>query len=176
MSQVYHNSPSSLVEMKDAIRHEFSCIQPKILHAEMDGVITRLQTVICVGTSNIERETSPKRSEESDDTSNSDGEERNEEDLDLLASLLSDSESSLPGSDESESGMSPVEDEMEQFIDEIKESEMKKNKPDSEKVEPAQKDANVNEDNLQKNEGNCKKRKREPSDDEARTIENCSTE
>ena len=40
-------APSFLVELKDAIRDEFSCIQPEMLHAAVNGVITRLQTVIC---------------------------------------------------------------------------------------------------------------------------------
>ena len=40
-SRVFHNSPSSLVELKNAIRHEFSCIEADMLHAEVNGVITR---------------------------------------------------------------------------------------------------------------------------------------
>ena len=47
LSRVYRNSPSSLVKMKDTIRHEFSCIQLEILHAAVSGVIIPLQTVIC---------------------------------------------------------------------------------------------------------------------------------
>ena len=44
--QVYRNSPSSLVEL-NSIRHEFSCIQPEMLHAAVNYVITRLQNNIC---------------------------------------------------------------------------------------------------------------------------------
>ncbi|GFQ92572.1 uncharacterized protein TNCT_185611 [Trichonephila clavata] len=49
------NIPSSLVELKDAIRHEFSCSQPEMLHAVVNGVITRLQTVICGDGGHIEQ-------------------------------------------------------------------------------------------------------------------------
>ncbi|GFS92974.1 uncharacterized protein TNCV_1886271 [Trichonephila clavipes] len=45
-SGVNRNSPS-LVELKDAICYEFSCIQLEKLHAVVSVVITHLQTVIC---------------------------------------------------------------------------------------------------------------------------------
>ncbi|GFR33034.1 hypothetical protein TNCT_589131 [Trichonephila clavata] len=50
--QVYSNSPSSLVELNDAIRNEFSCIQPEMLHVAVDGVITRLRFVVKEDTQN----------------------------------------------------------------------------------------------------------------------------
>ena len=43
------------MELKDAIRREFFCIQPKMLHADMNGVITHLQTVICDDGGHIEQ-------------------------------------------------------------------------------------------------------------------------
>ena len=39
-SRDYFNCPRSLVEMKDAIHHEFPCIQPEMLHAAVKGVMT----------------------------------------------------------------------------------------------------------------------------------------
>ncbi|GFW07263.1 uncharacterized protein TNCV_3694561 [Trichonephila clavipes] len=41
-SQVYCSSPASIVELKDAIYHEFSCIQPEMSHAAVNGIITRM--------------------------------------------------------------------------------------------------------------------------------------
>ncbi|GFX72364.1 uncharacterized protein TNCV_1253181 [Trichonephila clavipes] len=45
-SRVNRNS-TSLVELKDAFRPEFSYIQPEMLHAVVNGVITRLETISC---------------------------------------------------------------------------------------------------------------------------------
>ncbi|GFU20027.1 hypothetical protein TNCV_1191711 [Trichonephila clavipes] len=45
-SRVNRSSSSALVKFNDAIRHEFSCIQPEMLHVVVDGVITGLQTVV----------------------------------------------------------------------------------------------------------------------------------
>ncbi|PRD35605.1 UNVERIFIED_CONTAM: hypothetical protein NCL1_11054 [Trichonephila clavipes] len=54
-SPVNRNNPSSLVELKVAICHEFSCVQPEMLHAVVNGVITRFQTVICGDGGHIEQ-------------------------------------------------------------------------------------------------------------------------
>ncbi|GFR24211.1 hypothetical protein TNCT_216271 [Trichonephila clavata] len=45
-SRFNRNTPS-LVELKDAIRYEFLSIQPEMLHAVVNGVVTRLQNVTC---------------------------------------------------------------------------------------------------------------------------------
>ncbi|GFU27058.1 uncharacterized protein NPIL_700171, partial [Nephila pilipes] len=48
-SRVYQCPPSNLLELKDAIRRELSCIQPDILHSAIAGFATRLQCVISCG-------------------------------------------------------------------------------------------------------------------------------
>lgn len=54
-SRVYRNRPSSLVQLKDAIRHAISCIDADMLHAAVTNVITRFQTVICGDGGHIEQ-------------------------------------------------------------------------------------------------------------------------
>ncbi|GFW55288.1 hypothetical protein TNCV_116741 [Trichonephila clavipes] len=42
-------SPSSLSEMKDAIRTEVSSIHPDVLHSAVDGFVTRLECLLPCG-------------------------------------------------------------------------------------------------------------------------------
>ncbi|GFT32322.1 uncharacterized protein TNCV_4483601 [Trichonephila clavipes] len=45
-SRVYLSGPSSLLELKDAIRREVSSIHPDMLHSAVAGFVTRLECII----------------------------------------------------------------------------------------------------------------------------------
>ncbi|GFS52223.1 uncharacterized protein TNCV_4849631 [Trichonephila clavipes] len=53
-SCVYVSSPSSLPEMKDAIRREVSSIHPDMLHSAVAGFVTRLECLLPCGGGHVE--------------------------------------------------------------------------------------------------------------------------
>ncbi|GFU46889.1 uncharacterized protein TNCV_640401 [Trichonephila clavipes] len=48
-SRVYLSGPSSLKELKDAIRREVSSIHPDVLHSTVAGFVTRLECLLPCG-------------------------------------------------------------------------------------------------------------------------------
>ncbi|GFV47709.1 uncharacterized protein TNCV_3623581 [Trichonephila clavipes] len=48
-SRVYLSGPSSLLELKDAIRREVSSIHPDVLHSTVAGFVTRLECLLPCG-------------------------------------------------------------------------------------------------------------------------------
>ncbi|GFV17922.1 uncharacterized protein TNCV_4032311 [Trichonephila clavipes] len=48
-SRVYLSGPSSLSELKDAIRREVSSIHPDVLHSTVAGFVTRLECLLPCG-------------------------------------------------------------------------------------------------------------------------------
>ncbi|GFT61973.1 uncharacterized protein TNCV_4195921 [Trichonephila clavipes] len=48
-SRVYLSGPSSLSELKDAIRREVSSIHPDVLHSVVAGFVTRLECLLPCG-------------------------------------------------------------------------------------------------------------------------------
>ncbi|GFT51473.1 uncharacterized protein TNCV_3348991 [Trichonephila clavipes] len=48
-SRVYLSGPSSLLELKDAIRREVSSIHPDVLHSTVAGFVTRLEGLLPCG-------------------------------------------------------------------------------------------------------------------------------
>ncbi|GFX26021.1 DUF4817 domain-containing protein [Trichonephila clavipes] len=53
-SRVYLSGPSSLSELKDAIRREVSSIHPDILHSAVAGFVTRLECLLPCGGGHVE--------------------------------------------------------------------------------------------------------------------------
>ncbi|GFU82923.1 uncharacterized protein TNCV_1743081 [Trichonephila clavipes] len=53
-SRVYLSGPSSLLELKDAIRREVSSIHPDMLHSAVAGFVTRLECLLPCGGSHVE--------------------------------------------------------------------------------------------------------------------------
>ncbi|GFW39735.1 uncharacterized protein TNCV_3189061 [Trichonephila clavipes] len=53
-SHVYLSSPSSLSELKDAIRREVSSILPDMLHTAVAGFVTRLECLLLCGGGHVE--------------------------------------------------------------------------------------------------------------------------
>ncbi|GFT44641.1 DUF4817 domain-containing protein [Trichonephila clavipes] len=53
-SHVYLSGPSSLSELKDAIRREVSSIHPDMLHSAVAGFVTRLECLLPCGGSHVE--------------------------------------------------------------------------------------------------------------------------
>ncbi|GFW88204.1 DUF4817 domain-containing protein [Trichonephila clavipes] len=53
-SRVYLSSPSSLSELKDAIRREVSSIHPDMLHSAVAGFVTRLECLLPCGGGHVE--------------------------------------------------------------------------------------------------------------------------
>ncbi|GFT34868.1 DUF4817 domain-containing protein [Trichonephila clavipes] len=53
-SHVYLSGPSSLSELKDAIRREVSSIHPDMLHSDVDGFVTRLECLLPCGCGHVE--------------------------------------------------------------------------------------------------------------------------
>ncbi|GFX20752.1 uncharacterized protein TNCV_78091 [Trichonephila clavipes] len=53
-SHVYLSGPSSLSEMKDAIRREVSSIHPDMLHSAVAGFVTRLECLLPCGGGHVE--------------------------------------------------------------------------------------------------------------------------
>ncbi|GFX26683.1 uncharacterized protein TNCV_1838591 [Trichonephila clavipes] len=54
-SRVYLPGPSSLLELKDAIRREVSSIHPDMLHSAVAGFVTRLECLLPCGGGHVER-------------------------------------------------------------------------------------------------------------------------
>ncbi|GFV55609.1 uncharacterized protein TNCV_1820961 [Trichonephila clavipes] len=52
-SRVYLSGPSSLSELKDAIRREVSSIHPDMLHSVVARFVTRLECLLPCGVENI---------------------------------------------------------------------------------------------------------------------------
>ncbi|GFX22485.1 uncharacterized protein TNCV_3601161 [Trichonephila clavipes] len=53
-SHVYLSGPSSLLELKDAIRREVSSIHPDMLHSAVTGFVTRLECLLPCGGGYVE--------------------------------------------------------------------------------------------------------------------------
>ncbi|GFX81895.1 hypothetical protein TNCV_2570951 [Trichonephila clavipes] len=53
-SHVYLSGPSSLSELKDAIRREVSCIHLDMLHSAVAGFVTRLECLLPCGGGHVE--------------------------------------------------------------------------------------------------------------------------
>ncbi|GFW84689.1 uncharacterized protein TNCV_2597341 [Trichonephila clavipes] len=53
-SRVYLSGPSSLSELKDAIRREVSSIHPDVLHSAVAGFVTRLECLLSCGGGHVE--------------------------------------------------------------------------------------------------------------------------
>ncbi|GFX00427.1 DUF4817 domain-containing protein [Trichonephila clavipes] len=53
-SRVYLSGPSSLLELKDAIRREVSSIHPDMLHSAVAGFVTRLECLLPCGGGHVE--------------------------------------------------------------------------------------------------------------------------
>ncbi|GFU82375.1 uncharacterized protein TNCV_1232281 [Trichonephila clavipes] len=53
-SRVYLSGPSSLSELKDAIRREASSIHPDMLHSAVAGFVTRLECLLPCGGGHVE--------------------------------------------------------------------------------------------------------------------------
>ncbi|GFT29463.1 uncharacterized protein TNCV_2116661 [Trichonephila clavipes] len=53
-SRVYLSGPSSLLELKDAIRREVSSIHPDMLHSAVAGFVTRLECLLLCGGGHVE--------------------------------------------------------------------------------------------------------------------------
>ncbi|GFW51992.1 uncharacterized protein TNCV_1189221 [Trichonephila clavipes] len=53
-SRVYLSGPSSLSELKDAIRREVSSIHPDMLHSAVAGLVTRLECLLPCGGGHVE--------------------------------------------------------------------------------------------------------------------------
>ncbi|GFU37391.1 uncharacterized protein TNCV_4273641 [Trichonephila clavipes] len=53
-SRVYLSCPSSLSELKDAIRREVSSIHPDMLHSAVAGFVTRLECLLTCGGGHVE--------------------------------------------------------------------------------------------------------------------------
>ncbi|GFV79041.1 uncharacterized protein TNCV_3687481 [Trichonephila clavipes] len=53
-SRVYLSGPSSLSELKDAIRREVSSIHPDMLHSAFAGFVTRLECLFPCGGGHVE--------------------------------------------------------------------------------------------------------------------------
>ncbi|GFU90827.1 uncharacterized protein TNCV_4173231 [Trichonephila clavipes] len=53
-SCVYLSGPSSLSELKDAIRREVSSIHPDMLHSAVAGFVTRLECLLPCGGGHVE--------------------------------------------------------------------------------------------------------------------------
>ncbi|GFX91931.1 uncharacterized protein TNCV_3577611 [Trichonephila clavipes] len=53
-SRVYLSGPSSLPELKDAIRREVSFIHPDMLHSAVAGFVTRLECLLPCGGGHVE--------------------------------------------------------------------------------------------------------------------------
>ncbi|GFV52208.1 hypothetical protein TNCV_2749881 [Trichonephila clavipes] len=53
-SRVYLSGPSSLPELKDAIRREVSSIHPDMLHSSVAGFVTRLECLLPCGGGHVE--------------------------------------------------------------------------------------------------------------------------
>ncbi|GFU54007.1 uncharacterized protein TNCV_246381 [Trichonephila clavipes] len=53
-SRVYLSGPSSLSELKDAIRREVSSIHPDMLHSAVAGFVTHLECLLPCGGSHVE--------------------------------------------------------------------------------------------------------------------------
>ncbi|GFX30471.1 DUF4817 domain-containing protein [Trichonephila clavipes] len=53
-SRVYLSGPSSLSELKDAIRREVSSIHPDVLHSAIAGFVTRLECLLSCGGGHVE--------------------------------------------------------------------------------------------------------------------------
>ncbi|GFU45010.1 uncharacterized protein TNCV_4235181 [Trichonephila clavipes] len=53
-SRVYLSGPSSLPELKDAIRREVSSIHPDMLHSAIAGFVTRLECLLPCGGGHVE--------------------------------------------------------------------------------------------------------------------------
>ncbi|GFW40359.1 uncharacterized protein TNCV_1019171 [Trichonephila clavipes] len=53
-SRVYLSGPSSLSELKDAIRREVSSIHPDMLHSAVAGFVTRLECLLPCGGGHVE--------------------------------------------------------------------------------------------------------------------------
>ncbi|GFW50589.1 uncharacterized protein TNCV_2888911 [Trichonephila clavipes] len=53
-SRVYLSGPSSLPELKDAIRREVSSIHPDMLHSAVAGFVTRLECLLPCGGGHVE--------------------------------------------------------------------------------------------------------------------------
>ncbi|GFU88140.1 uncharacterized protein TNCV_5074871 [Trichonephila clavipes] len=53
-SRVYLSSPSSLSELKDAIRREVTSIHPDMLHSAVAGFVTRLECLLPCGGGHVE--------------------------------------------------------------------------------------------------------------------------
>ncbi|GFX78631.1 uncharacterized protein TNCV_30711 [Trichonephila clavipes] len=53
-SRVYPSGPSSLLELKDAIRREVSSIHPDMLHSAVAGFVTRLECLLPCGGGHVE--------------------------------------------------------------------------------------------------------------------------
>ncbi|GFW37102.1 hypothetical protein TNCV_5020001 [Trichonephila clavipes] len=54
-SHVYLSGPSSLSELKDAIRREVSSIHPDMLHSAVAGFVTRLECLLPCRGDHVER-------------------------------------------------------------------------------------------------------------------------
>ncbi|GFW25471.1 uncharacterized protein TNCV_3721991 [Trichonephila clavipes] len=53
-SCVYLSGPSSLLELKDAIRREVSSMHPDMLHSAVAGFVTRLECLLPCGGGHVE--------------------------------------------------------------------------------------------------------------------------
>ncbi|GFU77311.1 uncharacterized protein TNCV_511521 [Trichonephila clavipes] len=53
-SRVYLSGPSSLSELKDAIRREISSIHPDMFHSAVAGFVTRLKCLLPCGGGHVE--------------------------------------------------------------------------------------------------------------------------
>ncbi|GFT28816.1 uncharacterized protein TNCV_3585341 [Trichonephila clavipes] len=53
-SRVYLSGPSSLPELKDAIRREVSSIHPDMLHSAVAGFVSRLECLLPCGGGHVE--------------------------------------------------------------------------------------------------------------------------
>ncbi|GFX95054.1 hypothetical protein TNCV_3046861 [Trichonephila clavipes] len=53
-SRVYPSGPSSLLELKDAIRKEVSSIHPDMLHSAVAGFVSRLEYLLPCGGGHVE--------------------------------------------------------------------------------------------------------------------------
>ncbi|GFS56766.1 uncharacterized protein TNCV_3624491 [Trichonephila clavipes] len=53
-SRVYLSGPSSLSELKDAVRREVSSIHPDMLHSAVAGFVTRLECLLPCGGGHVE--------------------------------------------------------------------------------------------------------------------------